>query len=72
MRTAYADFSKFQVNEAHEELVNACFLAGKNWKLAGNKKLPQFAEVCGKRIPVVRSIGDCGQAFVKGWKSVAV
>ena len=64
----YADFSKFQIDPNHEALVDACYEAGKQWRANGNKKLPMFAEVAGKKIPVARSTGDCGQAFVRGWK----
>ncbi len=66
----YADFNKFQVNELHESLVDAAFYAGVAYKKAGNKKLPRFTEVAGQKFPVVGSLGDVAQSFVKGWKSV--
>lgn len=72
MTTQYASFSKFQVNDEHQVYVDAAYLAGRNHKLAGNQKLPRFAEIAGKKFPVVGSLGDAGQAFVKGWKSVSV
>lgn len=54
---------------ATETLETKAYAAGMDWKLAGNKKLPNFVEIDGCKYPVVRSRGDAAKAFSKGWKS---
>lgn len=61
-------FAKHQVPAEFNTFEDACYQAGVQWFMSGNSKLPRMAQVQGKRVPVVGSIGTPGQAFIRGWK----
>ncbi len=69
---SYASFGGVSKEKQKElwELEDKCFCAGRDWALAGNKKLPRIATLPdGTPIPVVKSTSMYAYEFVQGWKS---